>query len=67
MPFIGRLAAYGAATTTDEMAAALARNLYRGAAVDDRSRALAAYVISARTALAHALPDEMDFGPLPIL
>jgi cytochrome b pre-mRNA-processing protein 3 len=63
--FYGRLSAYGAANTDDEMAQALARNVWRGAAVDDNARTLAAYVKSARAALAAAKPQMPDFGPLP--
>lgn len=65
--FYGRLAAYSAARGEDEMAAALARNVWRGAAVDSRSRALAAYAGRARAALAAAAVNDgvLDFGPLP--
>jgi cytochrome b pre-mRNA-processing protein 3 len=63
--FYGRLAAYGAANTDAEMAEALARNVWRGAAVDDHARTLAVYVQSARAALAASPPEAPDFGPLP--
>lgn len=63
--FYGRLAAYGAAQGEGEMAEALARNVWRGAAVDDHARELAAYVQSARAALAASPPEAPDFGPLP--
>lgn len=63
--FYGRLAAYGAANSDEEMAQALARNVWRGAAVDENARKLAAYVQSARAALAAAQPQAPDFGPLP--
>jgi len=63
--FYGRLAAYGASTSNEEMAQALARNVWRGAAVDDNARMLAGYVQSARAALAAAPPEAPDFGPLP--
>jgi cytochrome b pre-mRNA-processing protein 3 len=63
--FYGRLAAYGAASNDSEMADALARNVWRGAAVDDNVRILAGYVQSARAALAAAPPEAPDFGPLP--
>ena len=63
--FYGRLAAYGAASNDSEMAEALARNVWRGAAVDDNARILAGYVQSARAALAAAPPEAPDFGPLP--
>ena len=51
----------------DELAAALARNVWRGAAVDDQARLLAAYVVSARMALAASdvAGGVPDFGPLP--
>jgi cytochrome b pre-mRNA-processing protein 3 len=63
--FYGRLAAYSAANSDEEMTQALARNVWRGAAVDDHARALAAYVKSARAALAASKPEALDFGPLP--
>jgi cytochrome b pre-mRNA-processing protein 3 len=65
--FYGRLAAYEQAGDEAGLAAALARNLYRGAAVDAGSRALAAYIVRARTSLAAALPQGLDFGPPPAL
>ncbi len=64
--FYGRIAAYDAATSEDELAAALARNLWRGAAVDQRAHALAVYATSARAALKQSLPGRLDFGPLPV-
>jgi cytochrome b pre-mRNA-processing protein 3 len=63
--FYGRLAAYGEARSDAELAEALARNVWRGAAVDANARALAAYVQSARLALAGSPPETPDFGPLP--
>jgi cytochrome b pre-mRNA-processing protein 3 len=65
--FYGRLAAYDAADTREKMAEALARNVWRGQAVDERARALAAYVESARAALAASDMQNiaLDFGPLP--
>jgi cytochrome b pre-mRNA-processing protein 3 len=63
--FYGRLAAYGAANNDAEMAQALARNVWRGAMVDDHARKLAAYVQSARAALAASPAEAPDFGPLP--
>ena len=63
--FYGRIAVYDAAKTQEELAAALAKNLWRGASVDERARALAAYAASARTALKQSLPDSLDFGALP--
>ncbi|MBA2590668.1 MAG: ubiquinol-cytochrome C chaperone [Alphaproteobacteria bacterium] len=65
--FYGRIAVYDAAKNEDELAAALAKNLWRGAAVDARSRALAAYAASARAALKQSLPDRLDFGALPTI
>src|ERR1700712_1782185 len=41
--FYGRIAVYDAAKNEDELAAALAKNLWRGARVDARARALATY------------------------
>jgi cytochrome b pre-mRNA-processing protein 3 len=65
--FYGRIAVYDAAKNEDELAAALAKNLWRGAAVDARARALAAYAASARASLKQSLPDGLDFGPLPTI
>lgn len=65
--FYGRVAAYDGAKSEDELAAALAKNLWRGAAVDARARALAAYAVRARAALKQSLPDRLDFGALPII
>jgi cytochrome b pre-mRNA-processing protein 3 len=61
--FYGRLSAYGAARTSEELAEALARNVWRGEAVCANARTLAAYVQSARAALAAS--EAMDYGPLP--
>jgi cytochrome b pre-mRNA-processing protein 3 len=63
--FYGRMAAYGAAKTEEEMAEALARNVWRGRKVDEEARALARYVTGMRAALAASKLDELDFGPLP--
>jgi cytochrome b pre-mRNA-processing protein 3 len=63
--FYGRLSAYDAAKDEEALAEALAKNLWRGAAVDARARALAAYAMRARTSLRQSLPDGLDFGPLP--
>ncbi len=65
--FYGRLGAYEQAKNETELAAALARNLYRGAAVDHRSSTLAAYAVRARENLLVSLPQSLDFGPLPAL
>jgi cytochrome b pre-mRNA-processing protein 3 len=69
--FYGRMAAYDGAKTEDELAAALAKNLWRGAQSDDRARKLAAYAFSARAYLAASLTGTFsgtpDFGPLPTI
>ena len=69
--FYGRMAAYDGARTEDELAAALAKNLWRGAKSDDRARKLAAYGFSARAHLAASLTGTFsgtpDFGPLPTI
>ena len=65
--FYGRIAVYDAAKNEDELAAALAKNLWRGATVDARAHALAAYATSARASLKQSLPDGLDFGPLPTI
>lgn len=65
--FFGRLKVYAAAGSEEDLAAALARNVWRGAAADRQARILAGYVMSARAALAASDVAEgvMDFGPLP--
>ena len=63
--FYGRMAAYDAAKDEPALAEALAKNLWRGAEVDDRARVLAAYAVRARASLRQSLPDGLDFGPLP--
>jgi cytochrome b pre-mRNA-processing protein 3 len=65
--FYGRIAAYDAAKDEQELAAALAKNLWRGGTVDDRALALAAYAARARQCLTRSLPDILDFGPLPTI
>jgi len=65
--FYGRMAAYDDAKDEQELAAALAKNLWRGAAVDVRARTLAAYAGQARQSLSRSLPDMLDFGPLPTI
>jgi cytochrome b pre-mRNA-processing protein 3 len=62
--FYGRLEAYDKAAGDDEMAGALARNVWRGAAVDARARALADYVRQTRTGLAYE-NGVLDFGAAP--
>ena len=63
--FYGRMAAYDVAKDEPALAEALAKNLWRGAEVDDRARVLAAYAVRARASLRQSLPDGLDFGPLP--
>ena len=63
--FYGRMSVYDAAQDEAALAEALAKNLWRGAGVDDRARALAAYAMRARASLRQSLPDGLDFGPLP--
>jgi cytochrome b pre-mRNA-processing protein 3 len=63
----GRLSAYSGAEDRDSLAAALARNLYRGAKVDDRVISLAEYAMAAREFMRYARPEELDFGPAPAL
>jgi cytochrome b pre-mRNA-processing protein 3 len=67
--FFGRLTAYGGARDEGALAEALAKNVWRGAAVDARAHALAAYVTSARIALTRGdlAAGVLDFGPLPTL
>ena len=63
----GRLNVYSAARDAPALAAALSRNLYRGAPVDDRARTLAEYALAAREHLRYAPDGMLDFGPLPAL
>jgi len=65
--FYGRLAAYDTAKDAPELAAALARNIWRGGAVDARTLALARYAEQAGESLRRYLPDALDFGPLPTI
>ncbi len=73
--FYGRMAAYEAARDEQELAAALAKNLWRGAAAERpgdsavraRARALAVYAAAARQCLRRSLPEALDFGPLPTI
>src|SRR6187399_707924 len=58
--FYGRMSAYDAAQDEAALAEALARNLWRGAAVDARARTLAAYALRARMSLRKSLPDGLD-------
>jgi cytochrome b pre-mRNA-processing protein 3 len=66
--FYGRMHAYDASRDLDAMAAAVGRNVYRGAEGREvQSRSLAHYVFSARDHLARSNVGEgmADFGPLP--
>jgi len=63
----GRLNAYSAAPDAPALAAALARNLFRGVKVDDRIWTLADYAFAAREYLRYAPDGTLDFGPLPAL
>jgi cytochrome b pre-mRNA-processing protein 3 len=66
--FYGRLQAYRSAADLEELAAAIARNLYRGMGADrGEAIAMATYAFSARSHLAKANVAEgrLDFGPLP--
>ena len=67
--FFGRLSVYSGAKDAASLAEALARNVWRGAPVDDRAHALADYVARARIALSRAdlAGGVLDFGPLPVL
>ena len=65
--FYGRLSVYGRSANEEELAAALARNLWRGAEVGESARKLAAYAWRAKESLKKGPPDSLDFGPLPQL
>lgn len=69
--FYGRMAAYDAAKSPEELAAALTKNLWRGAGHDAQAHAqagaLANYAAGARKHLAAGLPQALDFGPLPLM
>lgn len=65
--FYGRMTAYDSAKDDQELAAALAKNLWRGGVTDDRAHALAVYAGRARQSLSRSLPDTLDFGPLPTI
>lgn len=66
--FYGRMAAYDGAQGEAELAAALAKNLWRGASPDRRAEKLAAYAFAARGRLAVSLSrGTLDFGPLPTI
>jgi cytochrome b pre-mRNA-processing protein 3 len=65
--FFGRLAAYETAADQAALRAALARNIWRGAPPAGAPERLAAYVETARAALAASdlAAGSLDFGPLP--
>ena len=67
--FYGRMTAYEAAGNEEELALALARNLWRGAEGPGDNvmagRVLAAYALRARASLRQSLPEALDFGPVP--
>jgi cytochrome b pre-mRNA-processing protein 3 len=64
----GRMSAYGAAKDEEELAAALARNLYRGRPDNAiRARYLADYAFAAREYLKYSADGDLDFGPLPTM
>jgi cytochrome b pre-mRNA-processing protein 3 len=64
--FYGRLAAYEAAKGEEAMAAALARNIWRGSDVGPEARKLASYVSRARQHLeSSGVEHGLDFGVLP--
>jgi cytochrome b pre-mRNA-processing protein 3 len=65
--FYGRLSAYDRAKDESELAAALAKNLWRGGEANARAVAMAAYATSSRQALRGSLPQALDFGPLPLI
>jgi len=65
--FYGRIAAYEAAQNEQELAGALAKNLWRGGEADARAHTLAMYALRARQSLARSLPDTLDFGDLPTI
>jgi cytochrome b pre-mRNA-processing protein 3 len=65
--FYGRLNVYSAARDRESLAAALAKNVWRGAANPAHADRLAAYAQNARAALAAGDVGKgvLDFGPLP--
>ena len=70
--FYGRIEAYGAAFTAEDLAAAVTRNVYRGdAAKTDEARALATYMMESRLRMSSGLEillaGRPDFAPLPRL
>jgi cytochrome b pre-mRNA-processing protein 3 len=68
--FYGRLQAYRAAATPDDLAEAIRRNVFRGAEEREaQAGALATYAMAARSRLADSNPDQqpLDFGPMPTM
>ena len=70
--FYGRIQTYGEAKSLDEVAAAVERNLYRGAeGRAGEARGLASYMMEGRVDLcrdiAALVAGKPDFGPLPHL
>lgn len=65
--FYGRMQAYSDAADDAAMAAALTRNLYRGAA-DPGAKPMAHYVRNARASLKNCDVEngQIDFGPMPL-
>ncbi|MBN9555634.1 MAG: ubiquinol-cytochrome C chaperone, partial [Alphaproteobacteria bacterium] len=65
--FFGRLTVYSAARDKAALAEALAKNIWRGGAVDGRVNLLAEYVAGARAYLGRGnlAAGELDFGPIP--
>ena len=65
--FFGRLTAYSGAKDEAALAEALAKNVWRGGAVNARTLVLAIYVMGARAALERSdlANGNLDFGPLP--
>jgi len=68
--FYGRLDAYRQAATTDDLAKAIQRNVFRGTE-DQKAQAcaLAIYAVAARSRLAESDPTQrrLDFGSAPIM
>jgi len=68
--FYGRLEAYRAAATPDDLAEAIRRNVFRGAEEREaQAGALAAYAMTARSRLAERdlAHGPLDFGPMPAM
>jgi cytochrome b pre-mRNA-processing protein 3 len=65
--FFGRLTVYRAAADQNQLAAVLAKNVWRGIPPAAQPQRLAAYVDTARAALAASGVEsgDLDFGPLP--